>query len=93
MTVPESGLSKPARVYKRVLLPAPEAPRRKSFSLRFISRLSPLKTETSAEPIENERLRDTALSIKASSGLSSNSLSATFTLSLKLGQSKWSRAC
>src|SRR6476660_8703138 len=59
-TVPSSGRSSPASVYSKVVLPAPEAPTRKTASLRCTSIEMPRNTSIRRGPMRNERRRSCA---------------------------------
>jgi hypothetical protein len=52
VTVPKSGLSKPAIIRKRVVLPHPEGPRREKNSPFFISRLTLFKALKSPKDLD-----------------------------------------
>src|SRR5438067_1290936 len=58
--VPSSGRSSPASVYSKVVLPAPEAPTRKTASLRCTSIEMPRNTSIRRGPMRNERRRSRA---------------------------------
>src|SRR5438477_1193852 len=59
-TVPSSGRSSPANVYSKVVFPAPEAPTRKTASLRRTSIEMPRNTSIRRGPIRNERRKSRA---------------------------------
>jgi hypothetical protein len=52
VTAPESGLSNPAIIRRRVVLPHPEGPRREKNSPFFIARFMSFKTVKSPKDLE-----------------------------------------